>query len=179
MATITAIAPLAAPLPGQFFSRLSRLARGVFVTLLLYGLIMLGVAWFWLPESSPRKARRIRSHQAFTAYGALMIDPFAVGLLLASGMGFTSMFAYITAGPFYFMTVWNFSPFAYASLFAVNGVGIIDEHAEFASRHSYRTGESRELWQRDRLRRGALPFDRGLFFTCLVRGGREPVLSSA
>ncbi len=125
MATITAIAPLAAPLLGSFF--LAFLGwRGVFVTLLLYGLIMLGVAWFWLPESLPRERRdELKLHQAFTAYGALMIDPFAVGLLLASGMSFAAMFAYITAGPFYFMTVWNFSPFAYASLFAVNGVGII------------------------------------------------------
>jgi len=125
MAMITAIAPLAAPLLGSFFLGFSGW-RGVFAVLLLYGLVMLGAVWRWLPESLPEERRgQLKLHQAFTAYGVFAKDPFAVGLLIASGMSFAAMFAYITAGPFYFMTTWNLSPFAYSSLFAVNALGII------------------------------------------------------
>jgi DHA1 family bicyclomycin/chloramphenicol resistance-like MFS transporter len=48
----------------------------------------------------------------------------ALGLLLAGGMSFAAMFAYITASPFYFIELQHFSPTAYGLLFAANAVGI-------------------------------------------------------
>lgn len=124
MAMVTAIAPLLAPLLGSLL--LVQFGwRGTFAAVVLWGVLSLVVVWFQLPETLPPERRgQLPLGRAFAIYGSFLIDPVALGLLLAGGMSFAAMFAYITASPFYFIELHGFSPFAYSVLFASNAVGI-------------------------------------------------------
>ena len=124
MAMVTAIAPLLAPLLGSLL--LVQFGwRGTFAAVVLWGVLSLLVVWFQLPETLPSEQRgQLPLGRAFAIYGSFLIDPVALGLLLAGGMSFAAMFAYITASPFYFIELHGFSPFAYSVLFASNAVGI-------------------------------------------------------
>lgn len=124
MAMVTAIAPLLAPALGSvlldYFGW-----RGTFGALLAWGLLSFWVVWFNLPETLPAERRgQLSLASAFAAYGQLLRDPVAIGLLLAGGMSFAAMFAYITSGPFYFIELHGFSPLAFSLLFAANAFGI-------------------------------------------------------
>lgn len=124
MAMVTAIAPLLAPVLGSVL--LDYLSwRATFAALLGWGLLSLGVVWFQLPETLPAERRgQLSLRDAFAAYGTLLRDPVAIGLLLAGGMSFAAMFVYITSGPFYFIERHGFSPLAFSLLFAANALGI-------------------------------------------------------
>ena len=75
------------------------------------------VAWTLVETFAARAARRLTLGQAFAAYGQMLRQPAAVGLLLVGGLSFAAMFAYITASPdFYGQQGW--SPSAYALVFA-------------------------------------------------------------
>lgn len=124
MAMVTAIAPLLAPLLGS--ALLAGFGwRGTFAAVLAWGLLSLAVVWRMLPETLPAERRgQLSLAAAFAAYGRLVCDPVAIGLLLAGGMSFAAMFAYITASPFYFIELQQLSPTAYGALFAANALGI-------------------------------------------------------
>ncbi len=124
MAMVTAIAPLLAPLLGS--ALLAGFGwRGTFAAVLVWGLLSLAVVWRMLPETLPPEKRgQMSLAAAFAAYGRLAVDPVAIGLLLAGGMSFAAMFAYITASPFYFIALQKLSPVAYGALFAANALGI-------------------------------------------------------
>jgi DHA1 family bicyclomycin/chloramphenicol resistance-like MFS transporter len=124
MAMVTAIAPLLAPIFGSVL--LDHFGwRGTFGALLAWGLLSLLVVCFQLPETLPPERRgQLSLASAFAAYGRLLCDPVALGLLLAGGMSFAAMFAYITGGPFYFIKLRGHSPLAFSLLFAANALGI-------------------------------------------------------
>lgn len=124
MAMITAIAPLLAPMAGS--ALLAAFGwRGAFAALLAWGILALAVVWRALPESLPAERRAAHPLRAvFGAYGRLLADPAAVGLVLAGGMSFAAMFAYITASPFYFIALKGLTPFDYSLVFAANALGI-------------------------------------------------------
>jgi len=124
MAMITTVAPMLAPLLGSVL--LDGFGwRATFAAVLAWGLLCLALVWRQLPETLPAERRHPLSlAQAFGAYGKLLRDPAAIGLLLAGGMSFAALFAYITASPFYFIELQRFSPRAYSLLFAANALGI-------------------------------------------------------
>lgn len=124
MAMVTAIAPLLAPVLGSYL--LAGFGwRGTFAAVVGWGLLSLLVVWFLLPETLPAERRgQLPLGRAFAIYGSLLLDPAALGLLLAGGMSFAAMFAYITASPFYFIELQHFTPTAYSLLFAANAIGI-------------------------------------------------------
>lgn len=124
MAMVTAIAPLIAPMIGSALLALLGW-RGPFVALLVWGALSVLVVWLYLPESLPPERRgQLPLGAAFAAYGRLALDPVAVGLMLAGGMSFAAMFAYITGSPFYFITLHGCSPTQYSLIFAANALGI-------------------------------------------------------
>lgn len=124
MAMVTAVAPLVAPLIGSVL--LEGFGwRGTFAAILLWGALSLFVVWLRLPESLPAAHRgQLSMGAAFAAYGRLLTDPAVVGLVLAGGMSFAAMFAYVTASPFYFIKLHQFTPTAYGLLFGANAAGI-------------------------------------------------------
>jgi len=124
MAMVTAIAPLVAPLLGSVLLGWFGW-RGTFAAVLSWGILSFAVVWWLLPETLPAERRgALPLAAAFAAYLQLLRDPVAIGLLLAGGMSFAAMFAYITASPYYFIELQHFSPTAYGALFAANALGI-------------------------------------------------------
>lgn len=124
MAMVTAVAPLLAPLLGSLLLAFGGW-RGCFVALLVWGGLSLLVVSLRLPETLPAECRgSVSLGGAFAVYGRLLGDPVALGLLLAGGMSFAAMFAYITGGPFYFIELQHFSPFGFSLIFAANAIGI-------------------------------------------------------
>lgn len=124
MAMVTAIAPLVAPLLGSLLLGWFGW-RGTFAAVLAWGILSFAVVWWQLPETLPAERRgALPLGAAFAAYFHLLCDPVVIALLLAGGMSFAAMFAYITASPFYFIELQRFSPTAYGALFAANALGI-------------------------------------------------------
>ncbi len=124
LAMITAIAPLLSPLLGSVILEFGGW-RATFAAVLAWGILSLATVFFMLPETLPAERRgQLSLGKAFSAYLRLLGDPVAVGLLLAGGMSFAGMFAYITASPYYFIELQRFSPRAYSVLFAANALGI-------------------------------------------------------
>lgn len=124
MAMVTAIAPLVAPLLGSLLLGWFGW-RGTFAAVLAWGILCFAVVWWQLPETLPAERRgALPLSGAFVAYFHLLCDPVVIALLLAGGMSFAAMFAYITASPFYFIELQRFSPTAYGALFAANALGI-------------------------------------------------------
>lgn len=124
MAMVTAIAPLLAPLLGSGLL-LAFGWRGTFAAVLLWGIASFAVVWRSLPETlAPERRGQLPLGAAFAAYFRLATDPLALGLLLAGGMSFAAMFAYITGSPFYFIEGLGWTPQAYSFVFAANALGI-------------------------------------------------------
>jgi DHA1 family bicyclomycin/chloramphenicol resistance-like MFS transporter len=124
MAVITTIAPLLAPMAGSvllvWFGW-----RGPFGALLVWGMVAFALVWWMLPESLPPERRAAMSTgAAFAAYARLLQSRYALALLATGGMGFAAMFAYITAGPYYFIAYRQLSPEGYSLLFGANVLGI-------------------------------------------------------
>jgi DHA1 family bicyclomycin/chloramphenicol resistance-like MFS transporter len=124
MAMVTAVAPLVAPLLGSLALAWQGW-RASFWLLVGWGLLSLGACLRFLPETLPPERRgQTRLGAAFGVYGRMLLDPAGLGLVLAGGMSFAAMFAYITAGPFYFIELQGLSPLGYSLLFAANALGI-------------------------------------------------------
>ena len=156
MAMVTAIAPLLAPLLGS--ALLAGFGwRGTFAAVLVWGVGSLLVVWRMLPETLPPERRgQLSLAAAFAAYGRLALDPVAIGLLLAGGMSFAAMFAYITASPFYFIELQQLSPAAYGALFAANALGIFGGQLPQLSFGQNQGGRDHGgCWQCQRIRRCA------------------------
>jgi DHA1 family bicyclomycin/chloramphenicol resistance-like MFS transporter len=124
IAMVSAVAPLVAPMTGSVLM-LAFGWRGTFGALLAWGALGLLLVWHLLPESLPPERRaRVPLARVFGAYRILASDRVAVGLLLSGGMSFAAMFAYITAGPFFFIGLHGFTPTQYSLAFATNALGL-------------------------------------------------------
>ena len=125
MAMVTAIAPLVAPLLGSFALHWGSW-RATFSLVAVWGALCLLITGWRLPETLPAAQRgQAGLGEAFAAYGRMLANPAAWGLVLAGGMSFGGMFAYITAGPAYFIRYQGMSPWGYSLLFTANAVGIL------------------------------------------------------
>ena len=125
LAIVTSIGPLLAPLIGGQLLLLGGW-RVVFVALTLFGTVCAVTAYLKVPETwPPEKRKHSAVLQSFAAYGKLLRDPVAWGLMLCGGMAFASMFAYITATPFVYIEYFHVSAQHYGFLFALNIVGIM------------------------------------------------------
>ncbi|MDN0085643.1 Bcr/CflA family multidrug efflux MFS transporter [Crenobacter sp. SG2305] len=122
---VTMIAPLLAPILGSWLLLYAGW-RALFLVLALFGAACLLVVALFLPESHPADRRGdLTLMAAFRAYGRLFADPPSIGYLLANGLTFGAMFAYITGSPFVYIQYFGLSPQRYGYLFALNTAGII------------------------------------------------------
>lgn len=125
LSIVTSIGPLLAPLIGGQLLLLGGW-RVVFVALTIFGAVCAVTAFLRVPETWPREKRKQSAVlKSFAAYGKILRDPVAWGLMLCGGMAFASMFAYITATPFVYIEYFHVSAQHYGFLFALNIVGIM------------------------------------------------------
>ena len=100
--------------------------RGVFVALAVYGLVLIPIAFRFLPETLPRRRRRpARIVPTVRKYGELLRDRVFVGLVLTAGLMMSAMFAYIAGSSFVFQQQFGFDEQSFGLLFGAGAFAII------------------------------------------------------
>jgi MFS transporter, DHA1 family, multidrug resistance protein len=122
---VSGVAPIVAPVLGGQLLRVTSW-RGVFVVLAVYGAVA-GVAVLLLVrESLPRSRRRSGSAAATAAsFRVLLADRRVVACVLAAGLLFAAMFAYISGSTFVLQELYGLSPQGFSGVFAANSVAIV------------------------------------------------------
>jgi DHA1 family bicyclomycin/chloramphenicol resistance-like MFS transporter len=122
---VNGVAPVAAPVIGGQLLRFTSW-RGVFVVIAVIGGLMTVAALLGLRETlrpSERHAGGLRS--TLRTFAALCADRVFVGYVLAGGLAFAAMFAYISGSPFVIQELYGLSPQTYSLIFAMNALGIV------------------------------------------------------
>lgn len=122
---VMGLAPILAPLVGgQLLLHFGW--RSIFVLLAAYGAIWLAVVVFLLPESLPPARRRRQPLAAILdTYGRLLVDRTYLAHVLAGGLIFSGLLAYIAGSPFVFIELFHVPPERYGLYFGTNAIGLI------------------------------------------------------
>lgn len=100
--------------------------RGVFGVMVGLGMILLAVAWRFLPETSLVETRsQAGVRTTLQAFGVLLRDRLFVGYALVMGMGMCTMFAHVAGSSFIMQNIYGVSEQAFAILFGVIAIGYI------------------------------------------------------
>ncbi|MFJ4314086.1 multidrug effflux MFS transporter [Streptomyces lavendulae] len=117
---ITGLAPVFAPVLGGQLLRVTAWP-GIFVGLAVLGAVMLAASAAGLPETRSSAPRQ----PLLAVVGQLLSDRVFTGYVLANGLVFAAMFAYISGSPFVLQEIHGLSPQQYSAVFAVNAAGLI------------------------------------------------------
>src|SRR5664279_5257465 len=119
---VVGVAPSIAPIIGAQFLLLGSW-RIMFVALAGFGVVLLLLAIFLLPESLPVQRRRSGGvGPALKSYGALITDPIFMGLALLSGFSLAALFTYVSSATFVFQEWYGLSAQQFALIFASGAV---------------------------------------------------------
>ena len=122
---VTAIAPLGAPLLGGYILYWSGWQM-IFGGLGVFGLVCLAAVVWKLPESHPAAPHRSSGlTELIRPYGSILGHRQALGAIVAGGMAFAGMFAYIAGSPFVYIELFGVAPEHYGYLFALNVIGLM------------------------------------------------------
>ncbi|MFG2328217.1 Bcr/CflA family multidrug efflux MFS transporter [Streptomyces sp. NPDC048604] len=122
---ISGVAPIVAPLIGGQILRITDW-RGVFHVLAVIGVLLTIVVWRFLHETLPPARRHAGGvGQALRTMGGLLADRVFTGYMLAGGLAFAALFAYITASPFVVQEIYGASPQTFGLLFGLNSIGLV------------------------------------------------------
>lgn len=141
---VMAFAPLIAPLiGGQIYAWLGW--RAIFWLMLAFGALLVFLVVYRLQETNgPERREGVRVGAFFRAYGRVLGSSRAWGYLLAGGLSFGALFAYITGSPFVYIQVFGISPQSFGFFFAINVIGLTFANW-FNSRYVMRFGFRRLL----------------------------------
>lgn len=122
---VMGLAPILAPLVGgQLLVRLGW--RSVFWLLAGYSAIWLLFAALFLPESlAPEHRRRQPIGAVLATYARLLRDRLYMRYVIAGGLIFSGLLAYIAGSPYVFIELFDVSPERYGLFFGMNAIGII------------------------------------------------------
>jgi DHA1 family bicyclomycin/chloramphenicol resistance-like MFS transporter len=100
--------------------------RGIFWLLTLFGILILLLGIFRLPETHPPE-RRQRSSLAkiLRDYLAVLLDRNALGYMLCGAFSFAGMFAQLSGTPFVYIQIFGVAPEYFGFLFALNIIGLM------------------------------------------------------
>lgn len=122
---VTGTGPILAPQIGAELLHLGSW-RVMFLTLAAMGMVLIGIALVWLPETLPSEKRStgglVSTLRAMRAVGT---DRRFLGNALACGFAFGALFAYIAGSSFALENVYGLSPQRFSLIFALNAVGMI------------------------------------------------------
>jgi MFS transporter, DHA1 family, multidrug resistance protein len=122
---VMGLAPILAPLiGGQMLEYLGW--RSIFWAYVLYGGAVLAVVAVGLHETLPEERRTKQPLGAvMTTYRRLITDWRYMGYVLAGGLIFSGLLAYISGSPFIFIELFHISPQRFGFYFGINAIGII------------------------------------------------------
>ncbi|MEV4048849.1 DHA1 family bicyclomycin/chloramphenicol resistance-like MFS transporter [Streptomyces sp. SAI-163] len=122
---ISGVAPVVAPLIGGQILRVTDW-RGVFVVLVVVGVVLGFVVWAKLPETLPVEERHAGGvGDTLRAMRGLLADRAFTGYMLAGGFAFASLFAYVAASPFVMQEIYGASAQTFSLLFGLNSIGLV------------------------------------------------------
>ncbi|MFD3482095.1 multidrug effflux MFS transporter [Streptomyces sp. NPDC058665] len=122
---ISGVAPVIAPVIGGQVLKVTDW-RGVFVVLTVVGIALTLVVVKWLHETLPPEKRHSGGiGEALSTMRGLLADRVFTGYMLAGGLAFAALFAYVAASPFVVQEIYGASPQTYSLLFGVNSIGLI------------------------------------------------------
>ncbi|TXL92317.1 Bcr/CflA family multidrug efflux MFS transporter [Streptomyces sp. NBC_01725] len=122
---ISGVAPVIAPVIGGQVLQVTDW-RGIFVVLTVVGIALTLVVVKWLHETLPSEKRHSGGvGEALGTMRGLLADRVFTGYMLAGGLAFAALFAYIAASPFVVQEIYGASPQTYSLLFGVNSIGLI------------------------------------------------------
>ncbi len=122
---ISGAAPIIAPLIGGQVLRVTDW-RGVFYVLTAVGVVLTLVVARWLHETLPPDRRHSGGvGAALRTMRGLLADRVFTGYMLAGGLAFAALFAYISASPFVVQEIYGASPQTFSLLFGINSIGLI------------------------------------------------------
>ncbi|MFE2560188.1 Bcr/CflA family multidrug efflux MFS transporter [Streptomyces sp. NPDC059352] len=122
---ISGVAPVIAPVIGGQILRITDW-RGVFHVLTVIGVLLTLVVWRFLHETLPPERRHEGGvGQALRTMRGLLADRVFTGYVLAGGLAFAALFAYISASPFVVQEIYGASPQTFSLLFGLNSIGLV------------------------------------------------------
>src|SRR4051812_45667997 len=122
---ILGAAPVLAPTIGGEILRFTSW-RGVFALLAIYGVLLLAVGWFALPETLPPERRRATGVAGTLAtYGGLLRDRAYVGLVLVAGLTMASLFSYVAGSSFVYQEQFGLGAQQFGLFFGAGAVWLI------------------------------------------------------
>ncbi|GGJ97947.1 Bcr/CflA family drug resistance efflux transporter [Streptomyces camponoticapitis] len=122
---ISGVAPVIAPVIGGQVLQVTDW-RGIFVVLTVVGIALTLVVVKWLHETLPSEKRHSGGvGEALSTMRGLLADRVFTGYMLAGGLAFAALFAYIAASPFVVQEIYGASPQTYSLLFGINSIGLI------------------------------------------------------
>jgi DHA1 family bicyclomycin/chloramphenicol resistance-like MFS transporter len=122
---VMGVAPILAPVLGAYVLEIGDWSV-IFWVLGGFGLACIAAVVFGLPESLPPERRTSDGvGGALRGYAALIVDRPFLALASCSGFASASLFAYITASPFVFISLHQVSAQTFAMLFGMNAFGLI------------------------------------------------------
>lgn len=141
---VMTFAPLIAPiLGGQIFIHLGW--RAIFWVMAGFGtLLLLLIQWRMIETNGPDRRAGTSIAVFFRAYGRILRSLRAWVYLLAGGLSFAAMFAYITGSPFVYMEVYGVSPAHFGYFYGLNVLSLLLGNW-LNSRHVVRLGYQRLL----------------------------------
>ena len=121
---VVGVAPILAPVLGAQLLLLGSW-RMMFVVLAVFGLILLALAVFVVPESLPVERRRSGGvTAALRSYGSLIRDFSFLGLALLSGLYMSALFTYVSGATFVFQEQYGLSAQQFALVFTSGAVAV-------------------------------------------------------
>src|SRR3954451_11247803 len=122
---ILGAAPVLAPTIGGEILRFTSW-RGVFALLAIYGVLLLAVGWFALPETlSPERRRATGVAGTLATYGGLLRDRAYVGLVLVAGLTMASLFSYVAGSSFVYQEQFGLGAQQFGLFFGAGAVWLI------------------------------------------------------
>jgi len=122
---ITGLGPIVAPTIGGQLLRLTSW-RGIFVVLASVSALILVAVEIWLPETLAAERRRRGGRQdTARAFRTLLTDRSFIGYCAGCGLGFATLFAYISGSSFVLQGGYGVTPQQFGLIFGLNGVGFV------------------------------------------------------
>jgi DHA1 family bicyclomycin/chloramphenicol resistance-like MFS transporter len=122
---VNGLAPILAPIVGAALLPATGW-RGIFVLLAVIGALLVLVIVTRLDESLPPGRRRHGGLGVVVqGYAGLLADRGFMAQVLTVALGFSAMFAYISASPFIVQELYGQSPETFSLLFGINALGIM------------------------------------------------------
>ncbi len=123
--TILAIGPLFGPILGGYLQAWFGW-QATFVTLVLFGLMLLALVWFHLPETLPEKnADALRPSYILWAYADIARSPAFWRYALPGALSYAALFVFLSGASQIQITVLHVPPQYFGYLFALGVIGYI------------------------------------------------------